>query len=296
MGGEIGVQSTPGIGSTFWFIVALPAAEAPTRNEKVERASTSDMRPLRILVVEDVDVNQEIARSFLESAGHRVDVADNGAAAIAAVQANPYDVVLMDIQMPVMDGMAATKAIRALPGDVARISILAMTANVLPQQVESFRMAGMNGHVAKPLRRDDLLAKVAQCRQPAGAADAAVEVAAGALPVLDHATFDEIFALLGHAKAALMLGKLRDQLGVSFARDANAKPDAVAREAHKLISMAGTFGFLALSESCAALEEVATEGGDIAALLDTVRKECGAALATIATHMAASRNLEQKSA
>ncbi len=163
MGGEIGVESRTGEGSTFWFTVALPAADAPRREELSEETMDVEAPSRHILVVEDVDVNQEIARSFLEAAGHQVDVVADGSEAITAVQAHPYDIVLMDIQMPIMDGVTATKHIRKLAGSAAGVPIIAMTANVLPQQVESFRAAGMDGHVGKPLRRADLLEAIERC-------------------------------------------------------------------------------------------------------------------------------------
>jgi CheY-like chemotaxis protein len=116
----------------------------------------------RILLAEDVEINQEIARSMLEQAGYAVDVASNGAEAVRAVQDGSYDLVLMDVQMPEMDGLQATEHIRALSGPVSRIPIIAMTANVYAEQVASFIKAGMNDHVGKPFKRDALLATVAR--------------------------------------------------------------------------------------------------------------------------------------
>src|SRR3712207_482777 len=98
----------------------------------------------------------EIARAVLEAVGHQVDVARDGYEAIRAVRSKDYDLVLMDIQMPGMDGITATRRIRELPGPVRNVPIIAMTANVLPEQVTEFRRAGMNDHIGKPFDRHAL--------------------------------------------------------------------------------------------------------------------------------------------
>ncbi|HEY8380585.1 MAG TPA: ATP-binding protein [Microvirga sp.] len=160
MGGQIGVDSTEGQGSTFWLTLQLAkatdalASEAPHPAEAIEEATA------RILLAEDLAVNQEIAKAVLQAAGHSVDVVDDGAAAIKAVQAERYDLVLMDVQMPVMDGITATRRIRALDHPAARLPIIAMTANVLPQQVAQFRAAGMTDHVGKPFKKEELLSVI----------------------------------------------------------------------------------------------------------------------------------------
>ena len=158
MGGRVGVESREGEGSIFWFEVSLPASSA--EDEAIlaaPPAAAGAVRPAKILLVEDLDLNQELARSVLERAGHRVDVAADGAEAVQRVQDARYDLVLMDIQMPVMDGIAATERIRNLPGEGRFVPIVAMTANVLPAQVSGFRQAGMDDHVGKPFKRDELL-------------------------------------------------------------------------------------------------------------------------------------------
>ncbi len=155
MGGSIGVTSEPGVGSTFWFSVALPGVPGasalpapPTIGPCANRVSR------RVLLAEDVEVNQMLAVALLDRAGHRVTVVDNGAEAVAAVQADAFDIVLMDVQMPIKDGIEATKDIRALGGRYAALPIVAVTANVMPDDIDRFRAAGMNDHLGKPFPID----------------------------------------------------------------------------------------------------------------------------------------------
>jgi signal transduction histidine kinase/FixJ family two-component response regulator len=165
MGGEIGVESIEGRGATFWFVLDLPVPAAEASAEPAGLQQAKPTAPARILLVEDVTINQEIARAVLESAGHEVDVVADGAQAILAVRNKAYDLVLMDVQMPIMDGMTATRHIRALEHPAKSLPIIAMTANVLPQQVAQFHAAGMNEHVAKPFKRDELFAAIERCRR-----------------------------------------------------------------------------------------------------------------------------------
>jgi CheY-like chemotaxis protein len=128
----------------------------------VSKAESSAGAPhfCAILVVEDNITNQMIAATFLRNAGHQVDVAENGEEAIAYVQKRKYDLVFMDVSMPIMDGLAATKAIRALGGSYEHLPILAMTAHAMRGNREECLKAGMNGYLTKPTTRDTLLQAV----------------------------------------------------------------------------------------------------------------------------------------
>ena len=164
MGGAIGVRSTPGQGSDFWLTVLCAAGD--TENVKaemrtpppIESPGKAGTRPLRILVAEDNPVNQLIVTHILESGGHSADVVSNGAAALEAVSAHPYDLILMDIFMPEMDGMEATKRIREMTGNMSDIPIIALTADAMAGEKEKYLGAGMNDYLSKPFEADDLLA------------------------------------------------------------------------------------------------------------------------------------------
>jgi CheY-like chemotaxis protein/signal transduction histidine kinase/HPt (histidine-containing phosphotransfer) domain-containing protein len=186
LGGSLGVDSRPGQGTRFHFVVpfAVPAevaggrftALAPTvppgPADLGAAPSSLAARPLSgtlVLLVEDNAINQQVARETLEGLGAAVDVAINGREAVEMVGSALYDVVLMDVQMPVMDGLAATRAIRALPG-TADLPIVALTAHALAEDRDRCLEAGMNDYLTKPLDLDRLLASLGQWIAPAAAA------------------------------------------------------------------------------------------------------------------------------
>ena len=176
MGGQIGCDSAPVRGALFWVELPMPAvqeAEAapaaatpaaaamPATPEQPPAAEPDAPRPLRLLVADDILVNRTLARVMLEKVGHVVDLVADGMAAVEAVQRTHYDVVLMDVQMPVMDGLEATRRIRALDGPASRVVIIALSASAMTDQVEACLEAGMDGHLAKPINRAQLLDKLA---------------------------------------------------------------------------------------------------------------------------------------
>jgi two-component system sensor histidine kinase/response regulator len=138
------------------------------RIKERETETLQNIRGARILLVEDNEINQQVAREILESAGLRVTLADNGQEAVNAVQKNHYDAVLMDVQMPVMDGYTATREIRNLNSEIRNVPIIAMTAHAMTGDEEKSLAAGMNDHVTKPIDPDQLFAALQKWIQPAG--------------------------------------------------------------------------------------------------------------------------------
>ena len=162
MGGEIGVISQEGRGSTFWFNIIAPAATAVPAVATPAPASSAEIGTLRLLVVDDVAMNRELIVAMLQPFDIHVREAASGADAVEMAVHAPFDLILMDLQMPGMDGLAATQAIRANAELNCDTPILAVSANVLPAQIEACHAAGMSDHIAKPIQPADLLGKIIQ--------------------------------------------------------------------------------------------------------------------------------------
>ena len=283
MGGEIDFMSTPGQGSSFWFTVSLPVSERPDTYEPAMTTGAA-AAGARILVAEDLPMNQELARAMLGRAGHHVEIANDGQEAVEAVQAHAYDLILMDIQMPRMDGITATRTIRRLPGAAGQVPIVAMTANVLPQQVAEFLAAGMNGHVAKPVRQRELQAAIASAL--ASRPRAALEIGSPAPapsepePAADNGAFDaETFAgvleMLPRDRLATYLDALQADITTVAAPNAAEDTPTLIATAHKIISQAGMLGLTRLSERARTVEDAARAGEGVEAALTSFREAQG---------------------
>ncbi|WP_333587375.1 ATP-binding protein [Phenylobacterium sp.] len=159
MGGVIGVRSTEGAGSTFWFEISAP--RAPQADAAPALEAEFDLTQRRILLVDDHPMNRELGATVLGILGCDVTLAKDGREALEAVQESDFDAVLMDIHMPVMDGLEATRAIRALAGPAGAIPIIAMSADVMAETLDQCQRAGMTDAVGKPIRIETLQAVLA---------------------------------------------------------------------------------------------------------------------------------------
>ncbi|BAI73347.1 two-component response regulator [Azospirillum sp. B510] len=223
----------------------------------------TDLRPApsRILVVEDSPLNQMLVTAILAQAGHRAETANNGLEAVMAAQAGGYDLILMDLSMPEMDGLTATRLLRDLPGPAGRVPVVAMTADTDEADRVRCQDAGMNDHVAKPVDRAQLLETVEKWLRasppdsPARFGPCAPALPAAAGEVLDR----EVLAQLAQDLDAELLTDVLRQF-VAETRDRVARiaqetdRNILTREAHTLKSTAGTFGARALCGAARALE------------------------------------------
>ncbi len=301
MGGEIGMESREGEGSTFWFRLILPrsaeaavtlrlagtaAASAPPA--KTSRALPA-RAPLRLLLVEDVPLNQELACAVLESQGYSVEVAGDGGAAITAValsvaEGRPYDLVLMDVQMPGVDGLTATRRIRALAPPACDVPIVAMTANVLPAQVAELREAGMDDHVGKPFRRADLFATISRWTAPGARRPARQEATRRRVPVdpavLDAGVLSDMEMSFGTDQVGALLDLLANELSERF-RPSETDRLQIAHDAHAMVAAAGLLGFVGLSSLCREVEAAAHAGADLMPLIRRLEVQRATALRAI---------------
>jgi CheY-like chemotaxis protein len=168
-GGKISAKSEKGKGSCFSFEIPFTIADSSTAIE-VKNSSVTESEPakklkgIRILLVEDNEFNVMVAREELEDAIEEIEleIAENGLIAIEKIKKGNFDIVLMDVQMPIMNGFEAAMKIRELDNVKAKIPIIAMTANVMKEEVERCFAAGMNDFVGKPFKTDELLKKMAE--------------------------------------------------------------------------------------------------------------------------------------
>jgi PAS domain S-box-containing protein len=276
MGGSIGFESEPRRGSIFWFELPLeiPGEEAVKVEENKPKyfkqiAPYADLPILqgRVLLAEDNPANQLIEQTVLERIGLRVDVVANGHEAIAAVRSVPYDVVLMDINMPEMGGIEATAAIRKFPGALSSIPIIAMTALAMSGDKERFLSQGMDGYISKPIIREELHACIDSVLKGLEPLPATTN-SSNDIKLTDTSIIDTkiLGVLIGDVGAELLpqiidkyLSEVLARVDAITAAAACGNCELVAKEAHPLKSSSASLGAMGLAELASQLENAGRE-------------------------------------
>ncbi len=281
MGGDIGLESQPGCGSTFRFVLPLRAAEGAGPAPERVLPDPSPPKPAaargRVLIAEDSRTNQLVAAAMLRRAGWTVDVVSNGRDAVRRAAETDYALILMDVHMPELDGLSATRRIRALSGPRGEVPILALSGATGEADRRACAQAGMNGFLAKPIDRTTLLdaveAVLADHRPsqpqpsppaPASPAPSFSDQAGQEDPLIDRAVLSDLRESVEPARLPKLLALFAEETEARLARIAQAVAandlDTLARMAHALKSSAGAFGAAALARAVSALEEEARAG------------------------------------
>ena len=291
MGGQIGHDDNPDGGSVFW--VELPAAAEAVADEAasgpLSAPSPEPRSALRVLVVDDMAINREIAAGFLGFAGHHVVGADSGAAAIELAKTEDFDLILMDVLMPGMDGLEATRRIRALAPPRGLVPIVALSAQAFAEQIEKCRQAGMTEHISKPFEQANLVAVVERvAAEPVRQQFADLPVGGQIPEAPDEDTlFDR--AAMAKISAMILQGNVTKHFEIAdraqgrrcwkacAASKVKSRRTKLAADAHRLGGTLGMFGFNRLATSVrrfeAAVEQNATDVADKRDVLVAAVKE-----------------------
>lgn len=257
MDGELGLESSPNEGSVFWVRVPLVRAQAPDAPLR-DRSVGHGAQSLNILVVEDNEINLHLLRDRLHLMGHTVHVARNGLEGVQAADARRFDLILMDISMPVMDGLEACRRIRASDGASAQVPIVALSANVLPEMRGRIVQAGMSGFLGKPLQQAELQAVL-------NAAGSGAIPVTDLSPTTDTPDDDVLAALRGRFEAEV--SELLDWLSPPLPQDR----EQIAARCHMVAGSAAAFDHLALRDALVQVEMRAQSGATDSDLLQDIQ-------------------------
>ncbi len=300
LGGEIGMTSSPGAGSTFWFTATLdraqPAPERAAPHSPARRSAGAPPRG-RVLVVEDNEINQLVALGLVEALGYTCAVAGSGAAAVQMISREHFDAVLMDLQMPGMDGFTAAAELRRAESGGRRAPIIAMTASAVTGERDRCLAAGMDGFLSKPVNGDELAALLReQVRHAAPTGPEQTETApSSGTPALDPARLEELLAMGPRAVPVVERAMSNFVTGLPEAVDeiggAVAKADSplLRQLAHRLKGSALNLGASLVAQVAAELEALGDAGqaqaaGPTLARLEAAVSDTCAALAAYREH------------
>jgi len=287
MGGDIAVTSQAGVGSRFVVSLPLPAIEAPAGMAPGLAADGArTVQPMRVLVAEDHPVNRAYLEAVLDKLGHQAVFSENGEQAVRAVQAQEFDVVLMDLHMPLMDGFAAARAIRAMPPPKGELPIIALTADAFEESQERARQAGMNGFLTKPAHLPQLREVLGRYGQHATPVFTSIDGSAAAAPAalasaLDQATVDNVSVALSPAKYAELLGRFFSLHSgtLQSLRQTQGRRDheSIRSQAHALKGAALSLGLRSVADTATRLQEAAADGSTtpVEPLLDELDRHMG---------------------
>jgi PAS domain S-box-containing protein len=298
MGGEIWVDADGAEGSVFCVRLPLPPVEAEPAAADGDHAvpPAPGARALRVLVVEDNSINRLVVREMLERDGHTVEEAHDGEEGVAMATQGTYDLVLMDISMPVLDGVEATRMIRAAEEPGRDVPIVALTAHALPGEIERFREAGLDHVLIKPISRASLAAILASA-PGRGAAGHPTRIRADATgrgtTILDQSHIEDMRTLLGEERTVRQIGLFLTEADdfvaeMSRAVAAGASAGAVGASVHRVAGSAAIFGATAFTQHLRQIE------ADLAAHSDATRVDVMALQVVASDTLGALRRVQDK--
>ncbi|WP_257884249.1 PAS domain-containing hybrid sensor histidine kinase/response regulator [Sulfitobacter sp. CW3] len=253
LGGSIDVSSTVGQGSTFSICFPIEPINAPDPQIAL-RKPAAQAKHSAILLVEDNEINRVVAREMLIAAGHYVTEAHNGSVAVDIAQVTRFDLILMDISMPVLDGRGATRAIRAGKGVNAKTPIVALTANAMADEQEAFLSDGMNDILTKPLVRNDLLTVITQYAQPQAGAEKPVDTASATVATQ---YLDDLRDTLGVDRLKTLLERYAQEIDqgiVALSDPAQNTLPEISALAHRLAGSSASMGAMEMRAAFLAIE------------------------------------------